>query len=213
MTAAASTSGTGLLGNGGQAREAIEILGCPHLAFIAVSDAFRDRGDPLQIDLDAVPEHFVATPVVGAVGAPGLRRALVHAWPGFQFATLISATAVVSSTATIGAGGIVAPGAVLSTDVAIGAHALINIAASVSHDTTIGDFVTISPGCRIAGGVTIGDGVFLGIGAIVSDGVTIAAGSVVGAGAVVVDDLEIPGVYIGVPARLHRATDDWLQSI
>ncbi|MGK9148872.1 NeuD/PglB/VioB family sugar acetyltransferase [Plantibacter flavus] len=213
MTGTVADQRVGLLGNGGQAREAVEILGRSRLAFIAVSAAYRDLEDPLQIDLDAVPQSLVSTPVVAAVGAPGLRRALVQGWPGSQFATLTSSSATTSSSSSIGRGCIIAAGAVVSTDVSIGDHSLINIAASVSHDTALGDYVTISPGCRIAGGVTIGDGVFLGIGAIVSNGVRIADGCVIGAGAVVVDDLETPGVYIGVPARLHSPIGGWLEAI
>jgi acetyltransferase-like isoleucine patch superfamily enzyme len=49
--------------------------------------------------------------------------------------------------------------------------------------------------------VEIGEGTWIGAGSTISNNVTICPGCVIGAGAVVVKDIDIPGTYIGVPAR------------
>ena len=55
---------------------------------------------------------------------------------------------------------------------------------------------------------TIGDRVSIGSGAIVLP-VRICEGTVIGAGAVVTKDIDVPGVYVGNPARLlTRASED-----
>ena len=53
-------------------------------------------------------------------------------------------------------------------------------------------------------GIEVGDDVWFGAGVRVLDGVKIVSGCVVGAGCVVSRSLEVPGVYVGVPARLIR---------
>jgi acetyltransferase-like isoleucine patch superfamily enzyme len=53
-------------------------------------------------------------------------------------------------------------------------------------------------------GIEVGDDVWFGTGVRVLDGVKIVSGCVVGAGCVVSRSLEVPGVYVGVPARLIR---------
>lgn len=47
----------------------------------------------------------------------------------------------------------------------------------------------------------LGDNVELGVGAIIIGGIKICSNVIIGAGAVVVRDIEIPGTYVGVPAK------------
>ena len=207
------TRAIGLLGGGSQADETAEFDPELDVVFRAVSaDRLAQAGDGF-VDIATDDPALLGTPVVAAVGAPGLRRALVREWRGIEFATVVSPAASVSPTAVVGAGSIVAPGAVLTHGAVLGRHVILNVGASVSHTSIVGDFVTISPGARIAGDCAIGDGSFVGIGAIVSHGVTIASGTVLGAGAVAVDDIDVAGVYVGVPARRVRDLDDWLYSL
>ena len=59
----------------------------------------------------------------------------------------------------------------------------------------------VNPGSNVSGNVHVGDECFLGTGCQVLEGLTIEATAVVGAGAVVLHSIEIPGVFVGVPAR------------
>lgn len=201
----------GILGAGGQAREAAELAGDSNIAFHAVSADFVTG--PGLIDVAAPSAAEAGLEVIAAVGPPGLRRKLVEAWPGTRYRTLASPRAHISPSARIGAGCLIAPGAVISSNVAVGDHVIVNIGATVSHDCELGDFATVSPGANVGGGCVIGDGAFLGIGSTVRDHVRIGAGVTIGAGAVVLADALELGIYVGAPARLIRSTDDWLWSL
>lgn len=203
----------GLLGAGSQAREIEEYLG-GSAAFRAIHSASTPTGSgPIVIDVRTREAHLLEVPVVGAVGAPGLRRKLVDSWSGTKFVTVISEAAWVSPTASVGIGATVAPAAVITAGATIGDHSLINVSASISHGSSVGAYVTVSPGARIAGDCNIGAGVFVGIGASISHGVRVSSGSVIGAGTVVVSDLIEPGVYVGNPARFVRPADSWLMKL
>lgn len=203
----------GFLGYGAHAAEVEDYS--PHVAvlFNAVSPRFLTASRPRMIDISVPPVLLRDTPVIAAVGAPGLKRELVRQWPGTEYATIRSPESWVSGSVDVGRGSVIAPLAGISAGTRLGCHVLINLAATISHDCVIGDYVTVSPGAHIAGNVKIGDGVFIGIGAVVSRGLTIADGTVIGAGAVLVRDATQCGTYVGVPARLTRTNESWARAI
>lgn len=200
----------GLLGAGAHADEIAEYLPEGGVAFRAVDADHLSGGSPVLVDIATTEPDLLATPVVAAVGAPGLRRTLIERWGGHVFASVVAPSAVLSPSAVVAEGSVVMAGAVISARVQLGRHVAINIGATVSHDSVLGDYATISPGVRIAGRCVIGAGVFLGIGAVVSHGVSIVDGAVVGAGAVVLSDITEPGTYVGAPARLVKRHEGWL---
>ncbi len=204
----------GLLGNGGQADEIESYLDENyHVIFRAVSKNYLDNNSASTL-IDIADGTHSGEKVIGAVGAPLLRKEMIEQWQGDSYETVIDKSAVVKQSTAVGRGSVIAAGAVITTNVKIGSHVLINIGASISHDSVIGDFVSISPGARIAGKVTIGDGVFVGIGAVISNGVSIAAGSVIGAGAVVLEDIiEENSVAVGVPAKVIKRNNTWLREV
>ncbi|WP_083213454.1 hypothetical protein [Mycobacterium malmoense] len=204
----------GLLGAGAQAREIASYLPPGAKVFWAVSATHLDVGASDQVDITAPPLAARSSPVVGAVGAPALRRELVAAWPGDQFMTVVSFAAYVDQSCIMGEGVVIAPGAVLTINVVVGDHCQVNVGATLSHDVHLGSFVTIGPGAHIAGRVRLGDGVFVGVGASISNDVTIASGVVVGAGATVVADIVTPNAVVaGVPASVIKIRDGWLDAI
>jgi len=115
---------------------------------------------------------------------------------------LIDPTAVVASSAAIGAGGYVNAGCVLGAELRLREHVLINRAAAIGHHVEIGAFASIGPGVVVGGLVTIGAGAMLGAGAVILPNVTVGAHAVVGAGAVVVRDVPAHAKVIGNPARI-----------
>jgi sugar O-acyltransferase (sialic acid O-acetyltransferase NeuD family) len=201
-----------LLGSGNQADEAEQFAYPETAVFRAVSAEYLVEGSD-SVDIATLDPDLLATPVVAAVGAPGVRRTLVESWAGSVYGSIISPEAWVSPSAWIGPGAIIAPFSAVSANVVLGRHVLLNLGSSISHGSLLGDYVTVSPGARIAGDCRIGDGVFLGIGAIISNGISIAAGTVIGAGAVLVAPIDEPGVYVGVPARRLRESEGWLRAI
>lgn len=204
----------GILGAGAQARELVSYLEPGADLFWAVTRDCLDIRDDRQIDIERPSREDRQTAVVAGVGAPGLRRTLVEAWPGRKFIDVIAPASYVHPSCQIGQGCVISPGAVLSIDVVVGIHCQINIGATLSHDVTLGSFVTIGPGAHISGGVKLGDGVFVGAGAVVVNAAAVAPGVVIGAGAVVLSDVTTPNaVVVGTPAKILQVRKDWLDAI
>ena len=140
---------------------------------------------------------------VGTVGDAQPRRQLYEkvSGSGFQIVAAIHAAAVVSASATIGAGPTIMAGAIVNANAAIGNNVIVNTGAIVEHDCVIGDHTHIATGARLAGSVQVGPGSHIGIGAVVRQEIVIGAGAIVGAGAVVVRDVPSGKTVMGVPAR------------
>lgn len=203
----------GLLGAGDQALEIEDFAAADEVAFRISSKDIKGEALRFSEETGRPAHEFYDIHVVAAVGAPGLKRALIEAWPGEKYHTVIAIDAHVSSLAIVRAGCVIAPQSVIMRDVSVASHVLVNIGATISHGTQIGEFSTISPGVNIGGNCTIGAGVFVGIGATISHGIKVADGCVIGAGAVVIRDLELPGTYVGVPAKQIGLSDNWLTSL
>lgn len=120
---------------------------------------------------------------------------------GHVLTQAISASAIVSRTAVLGAGVQLIAGCVVNAATTIGEGVIVNTNASVDHDCIIGDYVHIGPGSVLGGGVIVGDDVLIGLGARVLPGRTIGPGAIIGAGAVVTSDVEAGSTVVGVPAR------------
>ncbi len=114
---------------------------------------------------------------------------------------------IVSPSATIGRGAAVALGCFIGHHAHVGPltrlgiGSIVNTGAILEHDCMIGAGVHLSINCCVAGYCRLGDRVFIGAGGAVIDRISIADDVTVGAGGVVVADIELPGVYAGVPAR------------
>lgn len=124
---------------------------------------------------------------------------------GFTLASAVHPAAILSPSATIGAGVVVMAGAVVNARTTIGELAILNTRSAVDHDCTIGTAVHVAPGATLAGSVRLGDGVFVGAGATIVPGVGVGAWTIVGAGSLVLRDLGAEAIAYGVPARPRGA--------
>lgn len=109
--------------------------------------------------------------------------------------------AVLSTTATIGAGTVISAGVIVQSDARIGRFCLLNTACTIDHDNVLGDFVSVSPGVHTTGHVTIGDHTFVGAGSVILNGLKVGRRATVGAGAVVIRDVPDDVTVVGNPAR------------
>jgi sugar O-acyltransferase (sialic acid O-acetyltransferase NeuD family) len=126
---------------------------------------------------------------------------------GFEVATIVDRSAVVSPSARLGAGATILARAVVNADATLGDNVLVNSGAIVEHDCRLEDDVHIASGATLASGVEVGRGAHVGAGSTVRQGIRIGAGAVVGIGAAVVADVE-PGVVVaGVPAVVLRRVE------
>jgi len=118
-----------------------------------------------------------------------------------RWASVIHASATVSSTALIEPGGVVLGGAVINTGAHVGAHSIVNSAAVVEHDVRLGEFVHVGPGSALGGGTTVGQESYLGIGCRIRDHIALGNRTFVGMGAVVTKSFSDNARLVGVPAR------------
>ena len=142
-------------------------------------------------------------PIIISVGS-NLRRAELVALLRAKYETAIHHTAIISPTATVGAGSVVLHGAIIQAGTRIGAHVLVNTAASIDHDNVIGDCAHVSPHATLCGHVEVGEGTHIGAGAVVIPCVKIGKWCTIGAGAVVILDIPDFSTAVGNPARVIR---------
>lgn len=199
-----------IFGVGGMGREAADVALrnpalCAHfssLVHVADGSATQEADLPLLSPDMLEPEdmlHF-------ALGSGAARKALAERFAGRSFASIISAHALISPSASLGDGAFVGDFAVINHSARIGRHFQANVYAQVSHDCVIGDFVTLSPRVSCNGNVHIEDEVFIGAGAVIRNGTAerplrIGKGAVVAMGAVVTRDVAPGATVMGVPAR------------
>jgi sugar O-acyltransferase (sialic acid O-acetyltransferase NeuD family) len=105
---------------------------------------------------------------------------------------------------TFGKGNIICASTVITTDVVLADFVTINLTCTVGHDCNLGRFTTLSPGVNVSGNVTLGDRVFIGTGARIIENKRVASDATIGAGSTVVHDAEIPGTYVGTPAKMIK---------
>ena len=113
----------------------------------------------------------------------------------------ISQTAHIGKDSSVQEGCFIGCGAHVGPDTIIGKGSIVNTNAVVEHNVVVGKFCHIAPNATICGGCKLGDMVLIGAGAVVKPYTTIASGVIVGSGAVVTKNLQVPGKYIGSPAR------------
>ena len=145
-------------------------------------------------------------PVIIAIGDNKIRANLQKkvSEAGFEIATLIHETAVISQSAKIGKGVVIMPGVVVNADALIGDGAILNSACVIEHDCVIGKFAHISPNSAIAGGVEVGEFTHIGIGSSVIQKIKIGTNTTIGAGSAVIKDIDENCVAVGVPAKIIK---------
>lgn len=136
-----------------------------------------------------------------AIGNAEIRKRMVRSIDRDRLPVLIHPNSVIDRDVKIGEGTVIMAGVVINSDAVIGEGVIINTCSSVDHDCIIKDFAHISVGAHLSGTIEVGEGVWIGAGATISNNITICNNCMIGVGAVVVEDINVPGTYVGVPAR------------
>lgn len=160
---------------------------------------------PIIKDFDSLKKHFESDKnfCIG-IGVPQRRFELTKYCIslGGKPISLISKSALIGNKAKLGKGVNLMPFTSVFNDSKIGDGVLVNSYASIHHDTEVGDYSELSPGCRILGYAKIGKLCSIGSNAVILPHIKITDNVIVGAGAVVSKNIDEPGVYVGVPAKI-----------
>ena len=95
-------------------------------------------------------------------------------------------------------------GTIINTGFKIGDGVIQNTASTVGHDCIIDDFCHVSVGTHLCGTVYLGAGTWGAACSIVINYIIICSDCLIGAGAVVVKNIDIQGIYTGVPAEMLK---------
>ncbi|MEY9095445.1 acetyltransferase [Paenibacillus sp. RC84] len=206
-----------IYGAGGQGRETVQLVNDINrlssswdiLGFLDESEQIQGKmvsGYPVLHPYTALAQtDWEETRLIFAIGSSRTKTVVAgkieEAFPLVRYASLYHPTAVISESARISEGCIVAAHTLVSTDVRLGRHVLINYGATVGHDSAIGDYSSILPGARVSGHVQIGHAGDVGAGSVILPGLRIGSDAVIGAGAVVTRSLPGGCTVVGVPAR------------
>lgn len=152
------------------------------------------------------PDEVKLVNGLGSLPNQNLRNELFDCFSqlGYQFETVISRDAIVSTYSSIAAGAQVLTGAIIQTGAMIGSNSIVNSGAIVEHDCHIGIHNHIAPGVTICGGVQTGAHVHIGTGANVIQSVSIGKHSVVAAGATVTKDMPDNSIAYGYRSKIER---------
>jgi sugar O-acyltransferase (sialic acid O-acetyltransferase NeuD family) len=187
--------------------EAIDLLAAAGIEIAASMASAHDSECAGSFPLAVGPQRRPDAEFVVPLLTPGRRklRAAEGAALGMRPSPAIAhPTAVVSSSARIGPGGLIGPVAVIGSNVVCGDFFMANRVASAGHDCVFGDFCTIGPASSICGGCILEDGVYVGAGAVLLPKVRIGRNAVIAAGAVVTRDVPSQAMVAGNPARVMR---------
>ena len=192
-----------LVGCGGHARSIADTLlhNAPDTELIFWDDNARPNERILGFPAVQQVEPQEGDRFVLGIGENEERRARFLTMNRDELLTVVSDLARLGRGAEVRCGCFVSHAALIGPEARIGDNTIINTAAVVEHEVVIGAHCHVAPGAVICGRATIGDEVLLGVGSKVLDGVTICSTVVIGAGAVVCADVELPGTYVGCPAK------------
>lgn len=193
----------GANGHGKVVADIASRMGYEKIEFLDDNEAIKEcSGFPVIGKTDKVLDKKID--VFVAIGDAEIRKKFYQRLEstGHNIPVLVHPQAVLARDVKVGTGSVVMAGVVINPGVTIGKGCIINTCSSVDHDCKIGDYAHVSVGAHLAGNVCVGEQVWIGAGATVSNNKSIISNCMIGAGAVVVKDIEMPGTYIGVPAKI-----------
>lgn len=155
-------------------------------------------GDPL--DFHYTGEELVVCAIGDPQGKLKLCRNLEGR--GTRFVSLIHPTALVSASAEVGFGCIVATAVMVSPGARIGAFTVILGSTFIGVDAVIGEGTTISAFAYVGNGAIIGEGVFLGSHAMVLPGAIVGDGARLGARTAVSGLVPAGTTFFGIPGQM-----------
>lgn len=115
-----------------------------------------------------------------ALGNNALREKLCEQLQaaGFELATIIHPSAIVSPRAKIGTATVIMAGAIVGTEACLGKGVIINSGAIVDHHAQVHDYGHLGVNACVAGGAVLGRGAWIQAGSALGYGVKVVANTV-----------------------------------
>lgn len=139
--------------------------------------------------------------LVMGVAAPALKKTLRERLAGAAFGQLLHPTSIVSASASLGEGVILAPFTIVSANARVEDLVSVNVHSSVGHDVTLGAYSTLSSYVDLTGRVQVGPECLWGSGSRIIPGTRVGEQSTIGAGAVVTRHVKPHSTLYAPPAR------------
>jgi len=203
-----------IIGGGGHASALAEILlkqgkklvGIVAPEIIAGQDIFKtiphfkNDDDVLRFD----KQEVMLVNGIGAMPRQNLRERLYHYYiqHGYQFATVIAESALVSEFAQLAHGVQVMNNAVINIGTRIGENSIINTSSTIDHDCTIGAQCHMAPGVTMSGQVTVDNNVHIGTGANIINNIVIERNVIISVGANVTKPVMKDSVVFGARSTI-----------
>jgi sugar O-acyltransferase (sialic acid O-acetyltransferase NeuD family) len=145
-----------------------------------------------------------------ANGEPRVRESLYSRLEavGARFASVVDLSSLISPTAKLARGVIVAPFCSISSSALLSENSSVNTMTIIGHDVTIGRHAVVSSMVNLGGGCVVGDSSYVGMGALVKEGLQIGTNTIIGMGSVVYDNIPDGVIALGNPARVVRKNVD-----
>lgn len=125
--------------------------------------------------------RMLADWAIVAIGNNKLRGEIIHKLilAGFNLATVVHPTAIVSPSAIVGEGVAIMAGAIIGTESKLGLGVIVNSGANVDHHCNVASFGHLGVNACMAGGSILEEGAWLQAGSALGYGVTVPAGKVI----------------------------------
>lgn len=123
-------------------------------------------------------QRAAADHTIVAIGNNAMREGLTQQLiaVGFELATVVHPSAIVSSRAVLGAGSAVMAGAIVGAEANVGIGVIVNCGAVVDHHATVEDYGHLGVNASMAGGTVLGRAAWMQAGAVLGYGVTVPSG-------------------------------------
>lgn len=188
-----------IVGGGGLGREIQDYLADAGRAFVGFLDDDTSVANRVGGISDA---GALDADLLIAVGSAQVRQQLIaRLGSNVSYTSLVHPTAVVSHSAIIGRGVVVAPFCTVGPSVVLHDHSIMNIHSMIGHDGVLGEASVVSPHVVLAGGSNVGRHCFVGSAAVIFQGITVGDRSTVSAGSMVNKDVPPDSFVAGNPAR------------